>query len=83
MAIEACARVEMGEQHTGILLATTAMGAIETLQGSEYGLQTRVVCWDALKKAGSPQADEKLFGNIRDPGFQRSFMKRQMVADVA
>jgi hypothetical protein len=92
MSIEACARVEMGEQHTGILLATTAMGAIETLQGSEYGLQTRVVCWDALKKAGSPQADEarrraseyvkKLLGNIRDPGFQRSFMKRQMVADV-
>ncbi len=92
MAIEACARVEMGEQHTGILLATTAMGAIETLQGSEYGLQTRVVCWDALKKRAHSQADEarrraseyvkKLLGNIRDPGFQRSFMKRQMVADV-
>jgi eukaryotic-like serine/threonine-protein kinase len=92
MAIEACARVEMGEQHTGILLATTAMGAIETLQGSEYGLQTRVVCWDALKKAGSPQAEEarkraseyvrKLSSGIRDPGFQRSFMKRSMVAEV-
>jgi tetratricopeptide (TPR) repeat protein len=92
MAIEACARVEMGEQHTGILLATTAMGAIETLQGSEYGLQTRVVCWDALKKANSPQAEEarrraseyvkKLLANIRDPGFQQTFLKRAMVLEV-
>src|SRR5690606_8968314 len=92
MALEACARVEMGEQHTGILLATTAMGAIDTLQGSEYGLQTRVLCWEALRKAGSPQADEarrraaeyvrKLLGYIRDPGFQQSFVRRTMVAEV-
>jgi serine/threonine protein kinase/tetratricopeptide (TPR) repeat protein len=92
MAIEACARVEMGEQHTGILLATTAMGAIDTLQGSEYGVQTRVVCWDALKKAGSPQAEEarrraaeyvkKLLSYIRDPGFKQSFSKRSMVLEV-
>ena len=33
MAIEARARVDMGEEHTGILLATTALGAIDTLQG--------------------------------------------------
>src|SRR5690606_16144212 len=92
MALEACARVEMGEQHTGILLATTAMGAIDTLQGSEYGLHTRVLCWEALRKAGSPQAEEarrraseyvrKLLGYIRDPGFQQSFVRRTMVAEV-
>ena len=92
MAIEACARVEMGEQHTGILLATTAMGAIETLQGSEYGLHTRALCWDALSKAGSPQAEEarrraadyvgKLLSYIRDTAFRDSFCKRRMVRDI-
>ena len=41
MAVEAAARVDIGEHHTGILLATTALGAIETIQGSEYGLATR------------------------------------------
>jgi len=92
MAIEACARVEMGEQHTGILLATTAMGAIETLQGSEYGLHTRVLCWHALRKADSPQASEaqrrandyvgRLLFNIRDTAFRDSFLRRRMVAEV-
>ncbi len=92
MAIEACARVEMGEQHTGILLATTAMGAIDTLQGSEYGLHTRSLCWQALSRAGSPQADEarrrargyveQLLGNIRDVAFKDTFRKRQMVRDI-
>jgi serine/threonine protein kinase/tetratricopeptide (TPR) repeat protein len=92
MAIEACARVEMGEQHTGILLATTAMGAIDTLQGSEYGLHTRTLCWQALSRAGSPQAAEArrrarayvelLFGNIRDPAFKDTFGKRRMVQDI-
>src|SRR6185436_16854983 len=57
MAIEAAARVDIGEQHTGIMLATTAMGAIETLQGSEYGLPTRLLCSEALAKATSPQAE--------------------------
>jgi tetratricopeptide (TPR) repeat protein len=92
MAIESCARVEMGEQHTGILLATTAMGAIETLQGSEYGLHTRALCWQALRKAGSPQADEarrraadyvrRLLGQIRDAEFAVSFRKRRMVREI-
>jgi hypothetical protein len=58
MAIEARARVEMAKNHTGILLATTGMGAIETLQGSEYGLPTRALCCEALARAGSPQAFE-------------------------
>jgi len=92
MAIEACARVELGEQHNGILLATTAMGAIEMLQGSEYGLHTRALCWQALRRAGSPQSDEarrraadyvrRLLGQIRDPDFAVSFRKRRMVRDI-
>ncbi len=92
MAIEACSRVEMGEEHTGILLATTAMGAIETLQGSEYGLHTRALCWHALRRAESPQSAEaqrraadyvgRLLFNIRDPAFRESFRRRRMVAEI-
>ena len=58
MAIEARARVDIGEHHTGILLATTAIGAIETIQGSEYGLETRALSAEALDAARSPQARE-------------------------
>ncbi|HEY6077561.1 MAG TPA: protein kinase [Polyangiaceae bacterium] len=92
MAIEARARVEMGENHTGILLATTAMGAIETLQGSEYGLPTRALCCEALARAGSPQAFEirerarayvtRLVEHIRDPVFRELFLKRRVVLDI-
>lgn len=92
MAVEAVARVEVGEVHTGILLATTAMGAIETLQGSEYGLHTRALCCEALRRAGSPQADEMraraaryasvLLDNIRDRQFRAMFINRIPVAEV-
>ncbi|MBL0194274.1 MAG: AAA family ATPase [Myxococcales bacterium] len=54
-AIEASARVDAGEVHSATLLATTALGAVEALQGSEYGLDVRTLCADALKRAG-PQA---------------------------
>ena len=92
MAIEAAARVDAGEMHTGTLLATTALGAVETLQGCEYGLDVRVLCADALKRAGSPQAPlahqravdhaHELLGSIRDPRLRRLFMARPMVAGL-
>lgn len=92
MAIEARARVEMGENHTGILLATTAMGAIETLQGSEYGLPTRALCCQALVRAGSPQAQEirerarayvqRLVEHIRDNVFRDLFLRRRVVQEI-
>ncbi|MES1182604.1 MAG: protein kinase [Myxococcales bacterium] len=92
MAIEARARVEMGENHTGILLATTAMGAIETLQGSEYGLPTRALCCEALVRAGSPQAQEirerargyvqRLVEHIRDNVFRDLFLRRRVVQEI-
>ncbi len=92
MAIEARARVQMGENHTGILLATTAMGAIETLQGSEYGIATRALCCEALARAGSPQAEEirararayvsRLVEYIRDPAFRELFVKRRVVQEI-
>jgi serine/threonine protein kinase/tetratricopeptide (TPR) repeat protein len=87
MAVEAAARVDIGEQHTGILLATTAMGAMETIQGSEYGLATRALCCEALKRAGSPQASDMtlraatwvrgLTATIRDEELRGRFLARR------
>lgn len=92
MAAEAASRVDIGEAHTGILLATTAMGAIETIQGSEYGLETRALCCEALEKAGSPQADDMrarakgytlgLLESIRDPELRDTFTRRPIVAHM-
>lgn len=92
MALEARARVDVGEHHTGILIATTALGAIETLQGSEYSLQIRALCCDALERAGSPQAKDlrrraALFArrcadNIVDPHLYRTYMKRPAVIEL-
>ena len=89
MAIEARARVDMGEEHTGILLATTALGAIDTLQGSEYGLPTRALGCETLRVARSPQAEEmreraaryarSLLEYIRDPTFRKSYVERRVV----
>jgi tetratricopeptide (TPR) repeat protein len=89
MAIEAVARVEIGEHHTGILLATTAMGAIETIQGSEYGLETRALCCAALEDAHSPQSPEmrqragrfavKLLEGVRDTDLRATFKGRAVV----
>ncbi len=92
MAVEAAARVDIGEHHTGILLATTAMGAIETVQGSEYGLETRALCCEAMQNARSPQADGMckraaehvyhLLESIRDPDLRLMFVKRPIVAGL-
>jgi hypothetical protein len=78
--------------HTGTLLATTALGAVETLQGCEYGLEVRVLCADALKRAGSPQAAlahqravdhaHDLLGSIRDARLRKLFMTRPVVAGL-
>ncbi len=92
MAVEAAARVDAGEMHAGTLLATTALGAVETIQGCEYGLEIRVLCADALKRAGSPQAPlahqravdhaHALMNGIRDARLRRMFVKRPIVASL-
>ena len=86
MAIEAVARVDLGEVHTATLVATTALATVENLQGCEYGLEIRALCADALARAGSPQADEArrraiayanaLAGAIRDPRLRKLFSNR-------
>jgi tetratricopeptide (TPR) repeat protein len=86
MAIEAAARVDLGETHAATLVATTALGAVENLQGCEYGLEIRVLCAAALERAGSPQAPHArqravdyaraLARTVRDPRLRRLFPER-------
>ena len=86
MSIEAAARVDLGEMHAATLLATTALGAVENLQGCEYGLEVRSLCADALKRAGSPQAPgahqraadyaNALMRTVRDPRLRKLFPNR-------
>jgi tetratricopeptide (TPR) repeat protein len=88
MAIEACARVDLGEVHAATLVAATALGAVENLQGCECGLEIRVLCADALERAGSPQAPEArqaakdyavaLAGLVRDPRLRKLFAERSI-----
>ncbi|MDB4943013.1 MAG: Serine/threonine protein kinase [Labilithrix sp.] len=91
-AIEAAARVDAGEVHAATLLATTALGAVEALQGCEYGLEIRVLCADALKRAASPQAPAArqkavdyaaaLMIAIRDSRLKRCFSERPLVTTL-
>ncbi len=86
MSIEAAARVDLGEMHAATLLATTALGAVENLQGCEYGLEVRSLCADALKRAGSPQAPDAhqraadyanaLMRTVRDARLRKLFPNR-------
>jgi tetratricopeptide (TPR) repeat protein len=89
LAIEAAARVDAGEMHAATLMATTALGTVQQLQGCEYGLEIRVLCADALKRAASPQAAfarqaavdyaSALVNTIRDPRLRRRFAERPIV----
>lgn len=92
IALEAAARVDAGEIHAATLLATTALGAVQTLQGCEYGLEIRSLCADALKRSGSPQAAQAwqlavdyaiaMTEAIRDPRLRLAFQKRANVASL-
>jgi serine/threonine protein kinase/tetratricopeptide (TPR) repeat protein len=92
IALEAAARIDLGEVHAATLNATTALGAVETLQGCEHGLEIRVLCADALKRAGSPQAPRArqravdyattLLAQIKDARLRRSFAQRSLVAGL-
>jgi serine/threonine protein kinase/tetratricopeptide (TPR) repeat protein len=55
-AIEAASRVDAGEHHTGVLLAHTALGAIEATQGSEYGVEVRALSSEALQRGSTAEA---------------------------
>ncbi len=92
IALESAARVDLGEMHAATLMATTALGTVQQLQGCEYGLEIRVLCADTLKRAASPQAAfawqtavdyaTALTNAIRDPRLRRRFTERPIVAGL-
>ncbi len=92
IALESAARVDVGEMHAATLMATTALGTVQQLQGCEYGLEIRVLCADTLKRAASPQAAfawqtaidyaTALTNTIRDPRLRRRFTERPIVAGL-
>ncbi len=91
-AVEAVARVDAGEHHTGVLLARTAMGAAENSGGSEYGIEVRALCGDAMRRAAPSSADDvyqraaahvkKVCGHVRDPALKRAFLSRNVVERI-
>ncbi|MSP24579.1 MAG: tetratricopeptide repeat protein [Myxococcales bacterium] len=50
-ALEAVTRVELGEIQTGLMLTTTSLGAVEGMEGSEYGIEVRGLCCEAVLRA--------------------------------
>jgi tetratricopeptide (TPR) repeat protein len=90
-AVEAAARVDAGEVHSGVLLARTALGSVETTS-SEYGLEIRALAAEALRKGapgGTREAAEravtharKVMGFIRDPRFAAMFLRRPVVQAI-
>jgi eukaryotic-like serine/threonine-protein kinase len=92
MALEAAVRVDVGEHHVGALLATTTLGAIEAVQGAEYGIETRALCLDALARTGAGHIGDlrrhaadyvaRQQGRIRDLELRRSFSERDVVRKV-
>jgi tetratricopeptide (TPR) repeat protein len=90
-AIEALGRVEAGEVHSGVLLARTALGAVESI-ASEYGLEIRALACEALRK-GSPSSARdaaalavahvrKVRQHVRDPRLSALFVRRPIVARI-
>jgi tetratricopeptide (TPR) repeat protein len=91
-AVEGAARVDVGEVHSGVLLARTALGVVETAS-SEYGLEIRSLSLEALRKGAPSSAREAasravahvrtVLGHVRDPRLAALFVRRPMVARIA
>jgi len=92
MAVEAAARVDSGEHHTGVLLARTALGAAENSGGSEYGIEVRALCCDAMRRAAPSAADDlyqraaahvkRVASHIRDLELKKMFLSRSIVERI-
>jgi tetratricopeptide (TPR) repeat protein len=90
-AIEGAARVAVGEVHSGVLLARTALGVVETAS-SEYGLEIRALALEALRKGAPSSAREagsravaharKLLGYVRDERLSSLFVRRPLVGRI-
>lgn len=89
-AIEAAARVDAGDTEIGARLAASTFSALENLQGSEYGIQTRALACEALHAAGSPLASDlsersarylrTVLRSIREARAREMFLARPMVS---
>jgi len=87
-SIEALSRVETGDTHTGVLLASTALGAVETLP-SEYGTEVRALACEALSRADAPGARsarartaehfKMTASRIQDPRLRALFLQRPII----
>ncbi|WP_438010097.1 protein kinase [Sorangium sp. So ce321] len=90
-AIEAAARVDAGEVHSGVLLARTALGAVEA-SSSEYGIEVRDLCCAALQKGAPASAVDayhraamhvrQVAGYIRDARLKALFLERTVVRRI-
>jgi hypothetical protein len=83
--------VDAGEVHSGVLLARTALGAVEA-GSSEYGIEVRDLCCEALQK-GAPASStdayhraaahvRRVAGYIRDARLRALFLERTVVRRV-
>ncbi|XYI01571.1 serine/threonine-protein kinase PknK [Sorangium sp. So ce1128] len=90
-AIEAASRVDAGEVHSGVLLARTALGAVEA-SSSEYGIEVRDLCCEALEKGAPASAGDahhragmhvrQVAGYIRDARLKALFLERTVVRRI-
>jgi tetratricopeptide (TPR) repeat protein len=91
-AIEAAARADVGELHSAVLLARTALGVVETAS-SEYGLEIRALAVEALGKGAPSSARDaasravahaaKVLGYVRDARLGALFVRRPVLARIA
>jgi serine/threonine protein kinase/predicted ATPase len=91
-AIEAAARAHAGELSSAELLARTAFAAIEAVTGSEYGIEIRALCCEALTLKSSESAQEscqravahvfRVADRVRDPALRKRFLERTVVQRI-
>ncbi len=91
-AIEAAARIDVGERSVGVLLARTALGTVESVS-TEYGLEVRALAASALRRGAPTSAEEvaaralahakRVHGMVRDPRLATLFLRRSVTVAIA
>ncbi len=91
-AVEAAARVAAGEVHAGVLLARMALGAVEAVGNSEYGIEVRALACEALAKGGVGKHDDaharavahvrRVAQHVRSAELRAAFLRRPMVLKI-
>lgn len=91
-ALEAAARVDLGDHATGARLAYHVFQTVEAMEGTEFGLEIRDLSADALAKAGSENARgararaaahaRQIESMIRDSRLRDLFLLRAIVTKL-